>query len=71
MLVVATIFAMVVAIACYALQLILRREIDPLASHAKVEICDTCHRVKRRNGESKCECGGTFEDLDKWIWTDD
>jgi hypothetical protein len=68
---VATIVAAVVAIAGYALQLVLRRTIRPLDTGVKVLICDTCHRVKHRDGENKCECGGTFDDFDKWTWIDD
>jgi len=67
----ATFIATVAAIACYTLQLVLRRKLDPLAIRAKVDICDTCHRVKRRDGEDKCECGGTFDDFDNWTWIDD
>jgi len=67
----ATMIATVAAIAGYALQLVLRRTIRPLDTGVKVVICDTCYRVKRRDGENKCECGGTFDDFDKWTWIDD
>jgi hypothetical protein len=63
--------ATVVAIATYILQLVLRRRLDPWAIHAKVVICDTCHRVKHRDAENKCECGGAFDDFNKWTWIGD
>jgi hypothetical protein len=66
----ATVIATVAAIAGYFLQLVLRRRLDPWAINAKAVICDACHRVKRRGGQSRCECGGTFEDFDSWTWID-
>jgi hypothetical protein len=66
----ATVIGAVAAVIHYALQLVLRRRLDPLATHVNVVICDACYRVKRRDGESTCECGGTFEDFDNWTWDD-
>lgn len=63
--------AAVVAIVAYALQLVLRKKIDPLGIDADVVFCDTCHRVKRRDSQARCECGGRFDDLDNWNWIDD
>ena len=57
------------AIVGYVWQLVLRKRI--LRNNVKVVICDTCHRVKRRDGENKCECGGTFENFENWTWVDD
>ena len=64
------IIATVVAIAGYVLQVVLRRKLSSLTKYGKIVICDTCHRVEHRDGESKCECGGTFDDFDKWTWID-
>lgn len=66
----ATSIAMIAAIIGYVLQLVLRKKLNPLANHAKIVICDTCYRVKHRDCENKCECGGTFDDLDNWTWID-
>lgn len=58
----------VAAAVVYILQIILRRRLNPLTIHAKVVMCDSCHRVERRDSVSKCECGGTFDDFDNWTW---
>jgi hypothetical protein len=63
--------ATIVAVAGYALQIVFRRKLDPLAIHAKVVICDTCHRVKHRDGDGNCECGGMFDDFDNWTWVEE
>lgn len=60
--------AFVVALVIYVMQLILKRRVDPGRLGDKVVICDSCHRVKHPDGESKCECGGTFDDFDNWTW---
>jgi hypothetical protein len=66
----ATFIAAVAAVATYVLQLILQRPFDLLAIHAKIDMCDSCHRVKHWDSVSKCECGGAFDDFDKWTWVD-
>lgn len=60
----------VVALSGYILQLILGRKILGVGG-AKVVMCNTCYRVKRRDRENQCECGGEFEDFDNWTWVDD
>jgi hypothetical protein len=71
----AAVFATAAAIAVYVLQLILRRPLDLVgmlfAGHVKVVICNSCYRVKERDAATKCECGGTFEDFDRWTWVED
>ena len=67
----ATVFATIAAIVCYVLQVLFGRRLSSLIPDSKVDICDSCHRVKRRDGKSTCECGGTFEDFDKWTWADE
>lgn len=64
----AAVISTVVAIAGYVLQIVRRRKLDSLVVPIKVVMCDTCHRVKHRDRENKCECGGTFDDFDKWTW---
>jgi hypothetical protein len=66
----ATRFGTIAAIVDCILQIVFQRRLDPLAIRAKVVICDTCHRVKHRDSENKCECGGMFDDFDNWTWTD-
>lgn len=67
----ATAIATVVAMAGYILQVVFRRKLAVLIKPVKVVICDTCHQVKHRDGKSKCGCGGTFDDFDKWTWIDE
>ena len=68
----ATLLAGIVAVFHYSLQLVLQRRISALGiSSDEVVICDTCYRVKRRDGEGICGCGGTFDDVDKWTWIDE
>lgn len=67
----AALSAAVVAIGVYALQIVLKIRFDPFAVRVDVVICDTCHRVKRRDAEASCECGGKFDDFDNWMWKDD
>lgn len=76
----ATFVATVAAIGWYTLQLVLRRRLNPLVLASKlgdrtnyddVVICDSCYRVKHGDNESNCECGGVFDDFDKWTWVDD
>lgn len=67
----ATLFATVVAIGVYALQIVFKTQLDPLAVRGHFVMCETCHRVKRRDREASCECGGKFDDLDNWRWTDE
>jgi hypothetical protein len=67
----ATFIASVVAVAGYVLQLVFGWKLGSLVNPVKVVICDTCRRVKNRDGEDKCGCGGTFDEFDKWTWIDD
>ena len=67
---IATMVAVVVAVVIYVLQVILGTT-DPLRLRAKTLICDSCHRVKDRDCEKSCECGGKFEDFQLWKWVDD
>ena len=59
----------VFVIAIYALHFIFGMNVPWAAP--KIMICDTCHRVKHRDGESRCQCGGTFDDFDTWTWVED
>ena len=67
----ATSFAAFVAIVNYGLQLVLKTRLYPFGVRVDVVMCDTCHRVERRNREGCCECGGKFEDFDNWTWIDE
>ena len=67
----AALSAAVVAIGVYVLQIVLKTRLDPFAPKVDVVICDTCYRVKRRDGETGCECGGKFDDFDNWTWIDE
>ena len=69
MLLLAIAFAAIVAVAGYVRQLIRGKTLDSLT--IRVVICDCCHRVKPPDGEAGCECGGTFDDFDKWMWIDE
>jgi hypothetical protein len=69
--VVAAAVATMAAIVGYGLQIIFGRRLFSLVPGPKVDMCDTCHRVKRRDTESTCECGGSFEDIEEWTWVDD
>lgn len=65
-------FSLVVAIASYVLQLILRKSLGNMSwGFPKVMICDTCHRAKNNNGKDTCECGGRFENIDNWEWIEE
>jgi hypothetical protein len=64
----AAFIATVAAVAHCIVQVVLGRNVPSGAKN--VMICDTCHRVRRRDGATKCECGGTFDDFDKWTWID-
>ncbi len=66
----ATLLGATAALADYVLQLFLGRRLDLSAFNVKVDICDRCHRTKRRDGKASCECGGKFDDVDNWEWTD-
>jgi hypothetical protein len=66
-----TFAAAVVAIAGYVVQVACQRPLSSVVSalsSTTVVMCDTCHRVKRRDREQKCECGGTFDDFENWTW---
>ena len=63
--------AAAVALVVYVLQLLLRREIDPLRVGGKVVICEKCNRIQHPNCAGRCECGGKFDDFDNWTWIDD
>jgi hypothetical protein len=67
----ATSFAAVFAIGSYALQILLKRRLVPFAVECDVVMCDTCHRVKQRDRETTCECGGKFDDFDNWTWIEE
>ncbi len=62
--------ATVLAIADCVLQLAFRRTLVSFMRPVKVVMCDTCHRVKHRDSETTCECGGAFDDFDNWTWVD-
>jgi len=66
----AAVDAGVIAIVAYAVQLLCKERLDPGRVGADVVMCDTCHRVKHPDNQSKCECGGTFDDFEKWTWID-
>ena len=61
----------IVAIASYALQILLGRRFNPLGINVDVVICDNCGRVKRRDREMRCKCGGKFDDFDNWMWEEE
>lgn len=61
----------VVALSGYVLQIALRRKIRPWEFGLRVVMCDKCYRVKRRDHEEKCACGGVFDNFDNWTWVDD
>src|SRR6185295_16857116 len=63
-----TIIAMIAAITGYALQILRRKKLSSLTKYGKVVICNACHRVKHRDNESDCECGGKFDEFDNWTW---
>jgi hypothetical protein len=67
---VAALTGAIAALANYVLQLVLGRKLDISAFNIKLDICDCCHRIKRRDGKVSCECGGKFDDFDNWEWTD-
>ena len=67
----ASCFAALVSLGAYALQIVLKTKLDPFAVRVHVVMCDTCHRVKRRDCEDRCECGGKFDDFDNWMWIDE
>jgi len=68
--VISTFISTVAAVADYALQLILGRKLDPWDIHVRLDICDTCHRIRRRDKSTLCDCGGRFDDFDNWTWID-
>ena len=63
-------FAALGAIVNYALQVVLKTRLYPFGVRVDVVICDTCHRVKRRDRDGRCECGGKFDDFENWTWVD-
>jgi hypothetical protein len=65
-----SIIAAVVAITLYLMRVIYNKRCDPLVSRVQIDICNKCFRVKHHEQSVKCECGGTFEDFDKWKWID-
>jgi hypothetical protein len=67
----ALLFAVIAGLVVYVLQLAIGRPLSPFEFGAKVVICDTCYRVKRRDSDEKCECGGMFEDFENWTWIED
>jgi hypothetical protein len=63
-----TLGAAMAAIIAYVLQVVCQKSLTSILTPKYFVMCDTCHRVKRRDREWKCECGGTFEDFDNWTW---
>lgn len=67
--------ATITAIASYVLQIIFRRKLSDLLDRwtgPNIVICDTCHYVKHRDSsKNNCDCGGNFEDFNKWQWIDE
>ena len=60
----------VAAILGYIVQLVLQRRIL-VGGGGHIVICNTCYRVKHLDSKISCECGGVFEEFDKWTWIDD
>jgi hypothetical protein len=67
------IWAALVGIVCLLLEIAFRRPLFAVFRRfgAQVVICSKCFRVKNRNSESNCACGGEFEDIEHWKWIDD
>jgi hypothetical protein len=63
--------ALVAGVAGYVFQLVVGKTIASMGSYGKIDICNACYRVKRRDRDNKCECGGEFENFDNWMWIDD
>ena len=51
----------------YVWQVLFRRKLFERTSW----FCDSCHAVKLPDAERECECGGSFEDMDRWKWVKD
>lgn len=66
---VASLIAGGVAVVVYGLQYFFGMRFNPFGT--EVVICDKCHRVKRLDDDHNCECGGAFDDFDRWTWIDD
>ena len=64
-------FAMVVAAGDCLLQLVLQRNLDPLALSQRLSCATLATGLEHRDGRHKCECGGTFDDFDNWTWIDE
>lgn len=65
------VFAAFVALAVYVLQIISKKQVRFLDDEVSIVFCGTCHRVKRRDNQNTCECGGKFEEFDNWTWIED
>lgn len=59
--------SLIVGVLCYVWQLYWRRRLVDKPTW----ICSRCHAVKHAGGDRGCHCGGTFEDIDRWKWSDD
>lgn len=60
--------AAVIGIAAYLVQIGCQKSLTSILALNRCVMCDTCHRVKRRDREQQCECGGTFDDFGNWTW---
>jgi hypothetical protein len=67
----AALLGTIVAIADCILQVFFRKSIMSFVRPLHVVMCDNCHRVKHRDRQTMCECGGTFDDFDNWMWVDE
>jgi hypothetical protein len=63
--------ALVAAVAAYILQIVCRKRLGSLFTPTRVVICDRRYRVKHADNKAQCDCGGVFEDFDRWTWTDE
>ena len=67
----ASVVGAIAGVAVYALQIAFQRRIGLFGVSRDVVMCDICHRVKRRDSETECECGGKFGEFDDWKWIDE
>lgn len=62
-------FAIFTVLLAYLLQVVTGKPISKVLSDRCV-ICNKCARVKVLDPVARCECNGTFEDLELWKWTE-